>query len=95
MKERHLSSMEQISDTLHLPGDILANAPVLTAVGHRTLYLENYRSIIEYTERELKLLTKTGRIHIEGEDLHIKYYTGDVMKITGSIHRITYKQPNA
>lgn len=93
MKEKTVHHMEQISDTMHLPGDILAGAPVLTVIGKRELYLENYKNIIEYTGDEIRIQTKTGRIHIAGKSLNINYYTEDAMKITGTIHQINYGSP--
>lgn len=93
MKEKTVQHLEQISDTMHLPGDILAGAPILTVIGQRELYLENYRSIIEYTGDEIRIQTKTGRIHIMGKSLNINYYTGDSMKITGRIYQICYGNP--
>lgn len=90
MREKTVRHMEQLSDTIHLPDDILAGAPILTVIGQRELYLENYKSIIEYTGDEIRIQTKTGRIHIEGKALNINYYTQDAMKITGSIYRISY-----
>lgn len=85
--------MEKFSDMIPLPGDILAGAPILTVVGHRELFLENYRSIIEYTGDLVRIQTKTGRIQIEGKSLNINYYTEDVMKITGTIYQISYGNP--
>ncbi len=93
MREKTVRHMEQISDMIHLPGDILAGAPVLTVIGQRELYLENYRNIIEYTGDEIRIQTKTGRIHIEGKSLNINYYTEDAMKITGTIYQINYGNP--
>ena len=93
MKEKTVRHLEQISDTIHLPGDILAGAPILTLVGEKELYLENYKSIIEYTGDMIRIQTKTGRIHIEGKALNINYYTEDTMKITGRIYQINYGNP--
>ncbi|MDE6895844.1 MAG: YabP/YqfC family sporulation protein, partial [Lachnospiraceae bacterium] len=49
-----------------------------------------YRGIIEYTEKRIRLQTKTCQMTLCGEHLHIDYYTEDEMKISGEIGEIRY-----
>ncbi len=90
MKQRTIEIMEGISETIKLPSDILAGAPLLSMVGQRQLFIENYKGIIEYTEECIRVQTKIGRIHVEGKRLNIEYYTVDDMKITGYITTIQF-----
>lgn len=82
--------LEMISDSLKLPSDVLVGAPIITAFGKNELCVENYKSILEYNDQFIKILSKIGNILIEGKNLKISYFTNDEMKITGLIHSINY-----
>lgn len=90
MKPKVRSQLETFSDTIKLPSDILAGAPIMTIMGKREICIENYKGIIEYTNELIRVQTKSGRIHIEGKHLNILYYTEDDMKITGCIQQIQF-----
>lgn len=90
MKQKTIEIMEGLSQTMKLPSDILAGAPLISMVGQKQLIIENYKGIIEYTEQLIRVQTKIGRIHIEGKRLNIEYYTIDDMKITGYITMIQF-----
>lgn len=83
--------LEQLSNRLHLPADILAGAPIITATGRNELCLENYKGIIEFNGNLIKVQTKLCRICIEGKHLNILYFTEDEMRITGYIQAIYYQ----
>ncbi len=84
------SYLEILSSQLKLPSDILAGAPIITAMGRSEVCIENYKGILEYNNALIKILTKIGSIHIEGKNLNIAYFTNEEMKITGMIHNIKY-----
>lgn len=90
MKRKAADHLESFSETINLPSDILAGASIMTIMGQREVCIENYKGIIEYTREKIRVQTKTGRIHIEGRGLNIKYYTGDDMKVTGFISTIQF-----
>ena len=73
---------EQMAEKLKLPKDLVMGAAVLTVTGRSEAYVENYRGIIEYTEKKIRLQTKTCQMTLCGEKLHIDYYTEDEMKIS-------------
>ena len=85
------SCLEELSSRLHLPGDILAGAPIITAMGRSEICLENYKGILEYNSNQIKVQTKFCRICIEGKQLNILYFTEDEMRITGYIQAIYYQ----
>jgi sporulation protein YqfC len=82
--------LEILSNQLKLPSDILAGAPIITALGRNEVCVENYKGILEYNNCIIKILTKIGRVNIEGKNLMIQYFTNDEMKITGMIYSINY-----
>lgn len=82
--------LEKLSSQLKLPSDMLAGAPIITAIGRDEVCVENYKGILEYNDTLIKILTKIGNIRIEGKNLNIAYFAGDEMKITGFIQAIHY-----
>ena len=89
-KAQRASFLENLSSRLKLPSDILAGAPIITAIGKSEVCVENYKGIIEYNTTQIKILTKIGSVHIVGKNLNISYFTSDEMKITGIIQSISY-----
>ena len=81
----------KISGVLNLSEDILAQAPVVTSYGRYRVCIENYRSILEYQEEQIRIQTKTGKIRIAGKRLGIAYYREDCMCVVGEIHSIEYQ----
>lgn len=90
MNKKLAVRMEQVSDKMKLPSDILAGAPILTITGQTELSIENYKGIIEYTDQLLRIQTKIGKIQIEGKNLIIRNYSEDTMKVSGYIQHIEY-----
>lgn len=90
-KEAKLSYMEEVSNRLGLPADVLAGAPIITATGRNELSVENYKGIIEYNGNIIKVQTKLCRVCIEGKNLNILYFTEDEMRVTGYIQAIYYQ----
>lgn len=85
-----ITYLERISNSLRLPSDLLAGAPIITVIGKNEICVENYKGILEYSNTYIKILTKIGRVQIEGKKLCIEYFTKEEMKITGIIHKLDY-----
>ena len=80
----------RLSDKFDIPEDIIAKAPVILGYGNHRLCIENYRSIIEYTEELIKAQTKQHQIYIRGNKLVIAYCREDEMCVLGNIDAIEY-----
>ncbi len=89
-KAERITYLESLSNQLRLPSDMLAGAPIITAIGRNELYIENYKGILEYNSNSIRILTKIGRVNIEGKNLNIEYFTNDEMKIIGMIFSIDF-----
>lgn len=81
----------KLSGVMRLPEDILVKAPVVTSYGRYRVCIENYRSILEYQEEQIRIQTKTGKIRIAGKCLGIVYYREECMCVVGEIHSIEYQ----
>ncbi len=89
-KEEGPTFIEDISKRLGLPADVLAGAPIITATGRNEICIENYKGILEYDDKLIKVQTRMCRVCIEGKHLNILYFTEDEMRITGYIQSISY-----
>lgn len=81
---------EKIADTLDISKEIIIDTSKITAIGNREITIENYRGIIEYTDKTIRLITNPYIIKIEGDCLEIKTMTRDFLYITGCINSVAF-----
>ena len=89
-----------LTDCMTLPG-MSTSLPVLTLIGNREMYIENIKTIMEYNDTCVKILTKRGIVYVEGENwwkkrtaflkhLDIGYLDADEISVKGRIVQITF-----
>ena len=76
-------------DSIGIPGTSVS-LPVLTLIGNKEMYIENIKSIMEYDDTCVKVLTRRGVVYIAGERLDIGYLDEDEISIKGKIIEITF-----
>ena len=90
MNKKNLKA--RITDAAGMPKDVLLGVPLLTIAGQSEACIENYRGILEYTDKLIRIQTKLGKIHVIGRNLQIEFYTNDEMKIVGHIAVIEFHE---
>lgn len=91
MKNRKLSNFKiQMTEKLELPKDVMLGAVLLHLTGQSEVEIENFKGILEFTGQLILLRVQNGRLEIRGEQLDIRYYANDEMKIVGKIQSIEY-----
>lgn len=70
--------------------ELLLGAINVRIIGKCHGFIENYRSIIEYTDTVIKLQGKDTRVKIIGKNLKINCYNKEDMEINGIINEIIY-----
>ncbi len=75
---------------MELPGDVIYGDVLLRLSGNREALIENYKGILLYTSEEVVIACKKVTLRIYGCDLHIQYFSGSDMKVTGTINTISY-----
>lgn len=83
---------EKISKALQLSEDILNGGVLLSIQGNRKIYIENYRSLMEYTSTYIRIQSKYCPVIIEGKNLEIAYYGKDEMCVAGEIHAVYFRK---
>lgn len=89
-KKEKTPKKELLMESLQLPRDICMGALRVTLTGNAEAWIENYRGILEYTDKMILLQAKTCQVCFEGTKLSIDYYTGEDMKISGCICNVRY-----
>lgn len=82
----------RITDAAGMPKDVILGVPIISVIGQNEACIENYRGILEYTDKLIRIQTKLGKIHVIGRGLHIEHYNNDEMKITGRITIIEFHE---
>lgn len=60
-------------------------------VGQESLKIQNYKKILQYTQKEMVILLDQKTLYVKGENLNIEYFNEDEMCICGHIKSITYQ----
>lgn len=76
---------------LGLPRDVILGDVLVSFVGKTQVNVENYRSILLYTDTLVKLQARNYKVLIHGSCLRIDYYTPEEMKITGQIGSLEFQ----
>ncbi|MDD3252311.1 MAG: YabP/YqfC family sporulation protein [Lachnospiraceae bacterium] len=86
--------LEQIriaaAEGLKLPRDVVLGEVLISFVGRCSVTIENYRGILIYDDKTIKLQARHCKLQIYGRRLHIDYYNHDEMKITGQIQGMEF-----
>ena len=81
---------ESFSRALEIPLDVALDLPKLIFTGNRELYVENYKGIVEYSEKHMRLRAAGFVIKINGTRLLIKEIGKDFIVIMGRIEGLGF-----
>jgi sporulation protein YqfC len=88
--ETYVDGIRQKILDAKLPIEAVLKDSLITAVGQSELWIENYKSLLEYTEEQISIQAGGYVIKVEGERLNIQHYMEEHMMICGKIRSITY-----
>jgi len=84
-------SPDWLADRLRISVEALTGAPVFILNGKYQLWVENYKSILEYQEDQIRIQTRQGKVRIWGKRLDIDEFTRDGMRIVGKILGVEFQ----
>ena len=79
------------TDSAGMFADAMKGETILTLIGMRAVHIENYRSILVYTDTEIRILCRHDILSVSGKKLKICYYDKDEMKISGRLEVIRFE----
>ncbi len=90
-KRKKESVSKKIVNSLNIPEDVVFDIPRMTLYDNREMRIENYKTILEYEETNIKLALKEKFLEILGEKLEITVITDDEISIKGTITSILFQ----
>lgn len=82
---------EKLSDALGVSKEILMDIPHITFAGNKEVYIENYKSIVEYTNSIIRLMITGGMLTIKGSELCVDKLRATDMFVSGNFISIEFK----
>lgn len=86
------SGREKIADALDLSKEVLLGVTKIVVLGEHEISVENYKHIIEYNTKCIRIKGDKKIIKIDGENLEIKTMSEGFLYITGIIFRIFFEE---
>ena len=71
--------------------DVTRGETLLTFLGRTRVRIENYRSILIYSETGIRIQGKRYQVTVTGKNLCIRWYDRDEMEITGRFESVTFE----
>lgn len=84
--------LEHLAGIIAVPQDILADSILISVYGKQCVRLENYKGILDYSDTQIKIWSKDGKVVITGKKIHISYCSDVELCIMGEISRIQYME---
>ena len=82
---------EKVAGFLTVPKEVALDLPLVMATGRGEVNIENYKSLLEFSEEKIRVRTKDGNMTVEGERLKLRQITTENVLITGLITGILYQ----
>ncbi len=91
-KEKPVKKLSQrLNDMFDMPSDVILDTPKVTATSDNNIVIENYRGILEYSEKCIKVKTKEKIIGVFGLRLVICLITDNYIMIEGIIEAVRWE----
>ncbi len=81
---------EKISKTLEIPEDSISNVSRVVAVGRRSVHIEGFCAIEEYSEEKMRLKLKNGSLAVFGENIVIDEITDEYINLSGLFKSVEF-----
>ena len=92
MKKRIKKIKHQITRIFELPAEAIGGALRIIAVGDKSLYMENHRGILEYTQKRLRINAQENDVLIMGENLVLKKMGRKNLVVEGDIKVLEFSK---
>ncbi len=83
---------ERVADTVGISKEVILDTVLLSAIGNREITLENYKSILSYSDTVIKIKTNPRVVELAGTNLEIRTISRDMLYITGRINTISFQE---
>ena len=80
-----------VGDILDFPPDVVGEGPKITIIGRRQILVENYVSIVNFSEEEIRLETAEGEVCFGGKGLALKIILSTELRIEGELSSLSFR----
>lgn len=80
----------RVANSLEVSKEIILDSAKIVFVGNRELTVENYKSIVEYTEDCIVVETNPHRLRLCGSELEIRSIAREMLFITGRLSSLEF-----
>ena len=81
---------KSVGDILDFPPEVVGEGPKITITGRRQILVENYVSIVNFSEEEIRLETAGGDVCFGGKGLVLKVILSTELRIEGELSSISF-----
>ncbi|HZK56120.1 MAG TPA: YabP/YqfC family sporulation protein [Desulfosporosinus sp.] len=79
-----------VGNILDFPPDVVAEGPKITITGRNQMMVENYISIVSFSEEEIRLETAEGDVCFGGKRLVLKVILATELRIEGELSSVSF-----
>jgi sporulation protein YqfC len=79
-----------VGDILDFPPDVAGEGAKITISGRHQILVENYVSIVNFSEEEIRLETAEGDVCFEGKGLVLKVILPTELQIEGELSSLSF-----
>jgi sporulation protein YqfC len=90
VKSAKANALSNLVNIFELPAEVLLNLPKITIIGSKSISVENYIGITEYSEHTVGFNTSVGQLKIYGDKFEIQEISEDLVQINGKFTRLEY-----
>jgi sporulation protein YqfC len=81
---------ERATQLLAIPQELGIDVPLVHVTGRNEVNIENYKSLIEFSDRQVRLMTKAGALCVTGTNLTLTHMTAETILVAGNVVAVQY-----
>ncbi len=78
------------AECLELPKEVLFDLPLVTVTGSSEIMIDNFGSLREFSDKNIRISVKGSGIEIYGKELRIAALTAETIVVKGRLERIDF-----
>lgn len=90
-KKKAKSLLSRAEGVLDIAQGTLNNLPNITLYGTTMAEIDNFKSLLDFSEGSVRVNTTDGIVRIDGIKLHLAYMTDESISIKGSIKNLSFE----
>ncbi len=79
-----------VTEQMQLPADVTMDLPRITMIGQLHIYIENHRGVLQFSNKELRLLLKEGQLLVTGDQFVLKTILPEELLLEGRIDKVMF-----